>query len=218
MKPRKKIILDTIISTLSIWMESLEFKYQSSYEAFTAKNKLQDKRICIDLFTSPSAEYWNLSFNLNVRFHDIEDLLNKYKSYISKKESSKTVTIARSMLDICRADPFKLFSSEDVLKYESEIRKRIEKYAIPYLERYSDINYVRQDFEAGQNQWPMSNPIARCEILLAIFQIQGNQEAFHTSIEQFKDIIRNHGQGYYLNNFCEIVRGILKDHPNMRAI
>jgi hypothetical protein len=211
MKPAKKTIIDELINDMSVWISSLGFEYKKSHEAFIHRDINIVKKICIDMFSWPQEEFWNLNFQLNVRFTEVENILNKYKPYISKSESKKTVTIARSMIDLCPASPFKLRSGKDVRDYRIDIKERIEKFAMPYLHKNSSLSSVREAFESEESQWPVRSPIIRCEVLLVIYALQNEWDIFDSSVNDFEDIIKNYRDGFHVSDFKGLINGLRKE-------
>jgi phosphoribosylaminoimidazole carboxylase (NCAIR synthetase) len=121
-----------------------------------------------------------------------------------KKDSSRTVTVARAMIDLCNVSPLVISSIDDIVDNTDLIRAQIENCALPYLMKYSSIYSIKEAFELSQEYWPVQNSITRCEVLLAIYILQKEGEKFHQSIEEFREVIRNHRNGYYFEFFCKM--------------
>jgi hypothetical protein len=79
MKPLKKDILAKTTENMQEWMSNLNFTYKKSYEKFICTGIESNKIIGINLITLPTKMDWQLTFFINIRFHEIENILNKYK-------------------------------------------------------------------------------------------------------------------------------------------
>lgn len=212
MKPLKKDILAKTTENMQEWMSNLNFTYKKSYEEFICNGIESNKIIGINLINLPTEMDWQLTFFINIRFHEIENILNKYKPYILKKDSSRTVTVVRAMIDLCNVSPLVISSIDDIIDNADLIKAQIENCALPYLMKYSSIYSIKEAFELSQEYWPVQNSITKCEVLLAIYILQKEREKFHQSVEEFREVIRNHRNGYYFDFFCKMTSEMEKNY------
>ena len=212
MKLTRKIIIEEIIKIMGEWINIRGFKYLKSSELFVQKGKESDKKIYLDLITWNAGKSWSLSFQLHVRFHQIEDILNKYRHYVSEKRAKETSTFAMHIGNLCREDPFQISSIADITSYKHKIEEDLDKFAMPYLNKYSSISSVKTAFELDRSHWPIQDTLVKCEVLLCICLIQNEEEKFCLLAEEFEDYIKEYREGSYLNSFHDMVLKIKKDY------
>ena len=216
MKLTRKIIIEEIIKIMSEWTNIRGFKYLKSLELFVQKGIESDKKIYLDLITWNAGKSWNLSFQLHVRFHQIEDILNKYRDYVSEKRAKETSTFAMHIGNLCRADPFQISSIADITSYKHKIEEDLDKFAMPYLNKYSSIYSVKTAFESSdRNHWPIQDTLVKCEVLLCICLIQNEEEEFCSLAEEFENLIKEYRDGFFISSFHEMVLGMKKDYLNL---
>ena len=216
----KNNILKAIVEKISSWIRTDGYIYKTSLDAFVGKGEKFDKRIVINLNKWRNTdENWNVKFYIQIRFHAIEELLNKYRSYLlaSDKKKTSTVSILLSNLyakDECIEELY-LANQVDLEKKSNEIQLKIKKFAFPFFEKFSDLESLQLNLESDNPiEWVAKDLSSRHEILLAIYLLKGDKLAFLNAVNRFREVMSNKANLYHLNVFEELIQKINTDYPS----
>jgi hypothetical protein len=211
-KLTKKNIAEKLVEDLYQWMNFNNFIYHKTSQVLVKKSEEHDHNIYIDLFSWDAGKSWNLNFQVHVRIHRIENILNRYRPHVSKAEAKKTSTIAKSMMNLCQEPPFLIYSIADVVKFNPEIEFRLEKFAMPYMSKFSNISFVEKSFDLDEVNWPTRDLFAKSEILMAISIVQKEKKKFLELVEEFEPLIGEHRNGFFVSRFHNMISGMEKDY------
>jgi Domain of unknown function (DUF4304) len=111
--------------------------------------------------------------DIAVRFDQLEDLINKHKSYLTEKEKKDTWSLGAELGNIHRGAAMRwtMYSGDDIEQASKDILEVIISTAIPSLEKYSDMSNALDAVSGdGPNDWlysPFDNERAMRAIGLA---------------------------------------------------
>ncbi len=208
----KTTIIERLVKDISQWLDINNFIYRKSSQMFVKRGVDYDQNIYIDLFTWDAGKSWNLNFQVHVRIHQIENILNRYKPHVSKTEAKKTSTVAKSIINLCQEDPFLISTIADIVSYNDKIESRLEQFAIPYLNKYSNISLIEKSFDLDESNWPTRDIVAKCEILIAISIIQNDKKKFSKLVEECEILIKEYRSGFFVPSFQNMISAMKKDY------
>lgn len=120
--------------------------------------------------------------DIAIRFDELEDLINRHKSYLTEKEKKDTYSLGAELGNIRRRAPIRwtIFSNNDIEQAAKDILEAIVLTAIPCLEKYSDMRTALEVVSGdGPDDWlysPFDNERAMRAIGLAF--LLGDRDVF----------------------------------------
>jgi hypothetical protein len=215
---RKTTILKAIAKEISNWIEADGYIYQTSLDAFVCRGEELDKRIVINLNKWRNInDKWYINLYIQIRYHAIEEVLNRYRTYLSTSDAKKTSTISVLLSNLYpkNLDIEQLYIANqlDLEKTSCTIQTKVKKFAFPFFEKFSKLEYLQSNLESNKPiEWVSTDLTSRCEILLAIYLLKGDRKAFLSSADKFKEIILKKTNSYHLKIFEEKIQKILIDY------
>jgi hypothetical protein len=81
----------------------------------------------------------DITVDVAIRFHAVEDLVNHFQTLLSDKEKSETHTLGSELGNLERGEPFRLTlaNKDDVSRVAEEVVRKFMAIGMPYLEQYS---------------------------------------------------------------------------------
>lgn len=207
-----KIVEEKVIEKMSAPLKVYGYKYINSKSYFVRREEGREIRV-VPIFTKwSSSSSVLLSAFLHVRFDQIEEVLNKYRSYVTtKKMADSSVTIVKNILETPQCD---VIVDRLNVDDECDVNPAVE-YMLDLLDTCLAINhnYVSNvnilDFPSFVDLEEDSPSLeCGCENLLAMAMIRNNVEDFDKLVSECREKIIFYKKDYYLPDFEKIVDGL----------
>lgn len=128
----------------------------------------------------PHAADVDVTTGIGIRIDGVEELVNRYNGALSARDRHRTATMGIDLGNLAdhRQRRWTLRGSDDVEPVAASIVHEFEKFGIPYLERFSDLEAMLEVLSRNDESGWLHSPIhwARCERAVALALILGRRD------------------------------------------
>ena len=218
----KAQILAALVGALEPYLGPLGFKYQKSQETFIRKEKDYDQRIVLNLDRRAGTNILFLMVGVSVRLKPIEDIINACKPGLPKRDLNWIPTATRLLFNLYprdqEMDEWNLASEQDVSSYIDEIKDRIQRYGLPFLEKFKEVDELIACLESDTGDWPVPTEQQRAEVLVASYLFLRDRKKLQLAIPKLRRNLSIVRDGFYLGYFDEFLECLAKQAPEFAEV
>jgi len=214
-------VLRALLDGLGPWMQREGFGRQTERDAYSRLQGQAVQSVVPTVVCWTSSDYWDVHCHLELRFDEVEELLNRYKPHLSATQGEHTVTVRHVMEDLLPegddSRPLSLVMARDVPDILPDLEDRLSTYGLLYLHRWSTLKRLERGYLGDSEMWPEADPIRRFENLLAIAVLDKDRAKFDAVVRDGLGFMAKHRGGFYLKTFEGIAQGLSNDeswHPS----
>ena len=181
----KKLLMSQLLAAVDERLRSNDFAYRKSDQMYMASHGWGIAIIHLFFITHPGD--FDILLNVGVRIDRVENLINKYDARLSEKEKKRTWTLGVEVGQFVGMGQkrWTVAQADDVPKVARDIHDAIHRIALPYVEKYSNLeNALGVLAGDGRDSWihlPLHDQRAKRAVGLA--WLLGDRERFVRIVE-----------------------------------
>ena len=184
-----------------------------SYKAFVRGTKSYSQSIIPLLTSTKFGDHIRLEFFLRVKIFRVLEFLRDYLSSLPDPRMKWVDGTSGCLLTNLRVHgdeyDWRFSKPSDISLHLPDFIERLDRLAIPFLERYSSEVAVAEQIEKSignrRVQIPMLRTADRGQILLAIYLLHEEFDKFKRMVPVMRDEIAKDNGGYFLPSYDAIV-------------
>jgi hypothetical protein len=143
---------------------------QSFYREISDVALLNRQRYAFHVSFIEHRNDFDITADVAIRLHALEDLLNEYKTYLSKAEKKKTFSLGVELGNFSQGHPSRwtIARSDEVAPVANSIMDTFSSIGIPYLEKYSDLHVMLDIFSRDDKEACLHSPFLHERALRAL--------------------------------------------------
>ena len=176
-----KDLQDQLLAVMDAKVKEYGFVSRPRDQAFIKKTYFG--RLALHIMFAKFGDVVDASADVAIRFDALEDLVNEGLSYLSAKEKKQTYSLGAELghLEGINLRSWRIASSANIESVAESITQTFLKVGIPYLERYSNMEFALQALSGDDREAWLHSPFhdARAKRALGLAYLLGNSQKFH---------------------------------------
>lgn len=207
----RKAVLHALASHLDVFLLEYGFDFRKQKGVFARQFEGGEHRIRLHLNKWPGGKHWEVTFQVQIRFDRVEEILNRYfPDRASKLRETPTLSYWLSRLSLGAVPDWEVRSEEDVDAIVPRMKDAVRRFVLPWFASLPDLKALEKTLEekafgAGGDLW----------VLVVCLALREHAERFHAWLSRLGEWARTKGVDREKEKYFEFERKLRADFPHL---